>query len=84
MSKALDKQVGGSHYNMAIQPAEYVQKNGIGYLEGNVIKYVSRHKSKNGRQDIEKAIHYCEMILQMEYDETEEGEEATSAYVNQD
>ena len=68
--KALDKQVGGDHYKMVIQPAEYVHKNKIGYLEGNVIKYVSRHRNKNGKQDIEKAIHYLQMILEMDYPES--------------
>jgi hypothetical protein len=68
MSKALDIQVGGGHYkDLAIQPAEYNHANKIPYLEGNVIKYVTRHKSKNGRQDIEKAIHYLELVLEMEY-----------------
>jgi len=60
--EAAARQVGGDHYNMVIQPIEYITKNGMGYLEGNVIKYVSRHKSKNGLQDIEKAIHYLEFI----------------------
>jgi len=68
MTKATDTQVGGNHYqDMAIQPIDYIVQNELGYLEGNVIKYVSRHKAKAGRQDIEKAIHYCQMILEMEY-----------------
>lgn len=63
-------QVGGSHYrDMAIQPAEFITKNSIDYLAGNVIKYVVRHKNKNGAQDIRKAIHYCQLILEMEYGE---------------
>ena len=66
---AIEKQVGGSHYDMPIQPVEYVVKNGIGYLEGNVIKYVTRHKNKNGAEDILKAMHYLELILQFEYGE---------------
>lgn len=61
--KALGKQVGGSHYQMAIQPIEYIVQNNLGYREGNVIKYVTRHQSKNGAEDIKKAIHYLEMIL---------------------
>lgn len=66
---ALDRQEGGSHYkDLAIQPVEYIHKNNIGYLEGNVIKYITRHKSKNGEQDVRKAIHYCELILKMQYD----------------
>ncbi len=67
---ALDKQVGGGHYkDLEIQPAEYNQRNKLGYCEGNVVKYVTRHKLKHGRQDIEKAIHYLEMLLDFEYPE---------------
>lgn len=65
---ASKKQVGGDHYNkLAIQPVDYILMNELGYLEGNVIKYVTRHASKNGPQDIEKAIHYLELILEKEY-----------------
>lgn len=67
--QAKDEQIGGSHYkDMPIQPAEFIHRNGIGFLAGNVIKYVVRHSKKGGRQDIEKAIHYCQLILEMEYD----------------
>ena len=59
------KQVGGDHYkSMAIQPYEYITANGIGWLEGNAIKYISRYKQKGGRKDIEKAIHYLELLLE--------------------
>jgi hypothetical protein len=62
------KQVGGGHYvAMKIQPIDYILENGLDYLEGNVIKYVSRHKNKNGEQDIDKAIHYLEMIKEKQY-----------------
>lgn len=65
---ALDKQISGDHYkSCGIQPIEYIHANGLSYLEGNVIKYTTRHSKKNGRQDIEKAIHYLELILEMEY-----------------
>lgn len=65
---SLDKQVGGGHYkDMKIQPVEFIHANNISYLEGNVIKYISRHKSKNGAEDIKKAIHYCELLLELEY-----------------
>jgi hypothetical protein len=67
---ALDKQEGGAHYkSMKIQPVEYIVENNIPYCEANVIKYISRHRSKNGALDVKKAIHYCELILQMQYDE---------------
>ena len=63
--KALDTQIGGSHYkDMAIQPVEFITANGIDYREANVIKYVCRHKAKNGREDLEKAMHYLEMLLE--------------------
>ena len=69
MTTALDVQVGGGHYkDLAIQPVEYIHKNNLTYLEGNVVKYITRHKSKNGEQDVRKAIHYCQLILKMQYD----------------
>lgn len=62
------KQVGGDHYRqLAIQPTHFAVVNNLSYLEGNVIKYVCRHKFKDGAQDIKKAIHYLEWILQYEY-----------------
>ena len=65
-----DKQVGGGHYkDMPIQPIDFILKNGLGFCEGNVIKYISRHKAKNGPEDVRKAIHYCEMLLETYDDE---------------
>lgn len=65
---ALDKQEGGSHYkDMAIQPVEFITANELGFLEGNIIKYVCRHHAKNGAEDIKKAIHYCELLLATKY-----------------
>lgn len=65
MSKTKETQVGGNHYkNMAIQPTEYITKNGLGYIEGNIIKYISRYRSKNGLEDLEKAKHYLEMLME--------------------
>ena len=62
---AFDKQVDGTHYKeCAIQPIQYIVKNGLGFLEGNVIKYVTRHKQKNGKSDVQKAIHYLELLLE--------------------
>lgn len=67
---ALAKQVGGSHYkDFPIQPAEYAQRNRLTYLEANVVKYVTRHHLKGKRQDIEKAIHNLELLLELEYPE---------------
>jgi hypothetical protein len=65
---ASKSQVGGGHYkDLAIQPSEFIHRNRIGWLEGNAIKYVCRHRNKNGRQDIEKAIHYLQLLLEWEY-----------------
>lgn len=64
---ALTKQSGGSHYkDLAIQPVEYIHANGIGYMEGNVIKYVTRWKQKGGVADLEKAKHYIELLIELE------------------
>ena len=67
---ALTEQVGGDHYkSLAIQPVEYIVKNNLGWCEGNAVKYITRHKSKNGAADIRKAIHYLNLLLEMEYGE---------------
>ncbi len=67
---ATERQVCGDHYkSLKIQPIEYIDANNLPYLEGNVVKYVTRHASKNGVQDIDKAIHYLELIKQMRYSE---------------
>lgn len=63
---ATDKQVGGSHYQLPIQPIEYILANGLGYCEANVVKYVSRWRNKGGIQDLKKAIHYLEMLIEQE------------------
>jgi hypothetical protein len=64
-----DRQVGGNHYQMPIQPVEFIQRNNLGFCEGNVVKYVCRHKTKGGAEDVKKAIHYLELLLQLEYSE---------------
>jgi hypothetical protein len=69
-SDALEAQIGGNHYkDMAIQPVEFITANDLGFLEGNVVKYICRHHAKNGAQDIQKAIHYCQLILSTKYGE---------------
>ena len=66
--KASDKQVGGTHYkDMVVQPAEFINKNKLLFAEGNAIKYICRHKAKGELKDIEKAIHYLEMIIERYY-----------------
>lgn len=68
MTPASQTQVGGDHYkNMVIQPVEFINRNKIGYIEGSVIKYVCRHRSKNGRQDLEKAKHFIDLLIEQEY-----------------
>ena len=69
----LHRQEGGGHYKwFAIQPIEFIHVNNIPYIEANVIKYVCRHKHKNGVEDLKKAIHYLEMLIEMEYGKKEE------------
>ena len=67
---ALDVQEGGSHYKkFKIQPIEYTVGNKLGFIEGNIIKYISRHRDKNGVEDLKKIIHYCELLAELEYGE---------------
>lgn len=66
-----DKQVGGEHYKkMAIQPLEFIAKNNLDFFQGNVIKYILRYKDKNGVEDLRKAIHFIEMMIEMMENET--------------
>ena len=66
--RVLDKQINGTHYKkLKIQPATFINENKILFAEGCVIKYVCRHQNKNGKEDILKAIHYLEMILERDY-----------------
>ena len=67
---ALDTQEGGGHYKgMAIQPAVFIHKNGIGFLEGCIIKRACRWRAKGGRQDLEKIIHEAKLLIELEYGE---------------
>ena len=69
---AYDKQVGGSHYKkMKIQPSRFVIENELLFPEGSVIKYICRHRFKNGKEDLLKAIHFIEMIIERDYSKTE-------------
>ena len=64
---ALKTQVDGDHYkNNPIQPIEYIHANGLGFCEGNVVKYVTRWKFKGGVGDLEKARHYLDILIQLE------------------
>jgi len=69
LSKAREIQIGGSHYkDMPIQPSEFIRANGIGWYEGNAIKYICRHRQKGGLTDLEKAKHYLQLAIE-EYEE---------------
>lgn len=58
-------QVGGDHYSkMKIQPIDFITENGLGYIEGNIIKYVCRYKDKNGLEDLKKAQHYLQKLIE--------------------
>ena len=71
---ALSTQEGGNHYkDFPIQPIEFITKNGLSFAQGNVIKYICRYKAKNGLQDLKKARHYIDLMIELEYgDQTEE------------
>lgn len=69
---ALDSQVSGSHYKaLAIQPIEYIFANGIPFAEGNVIKYVTRWRAKGGLDDLRKARHFIDLLIEMEMREVD-------------
>ncbi len=63
---ALEFQVGGNHYkDFAIQPLEYIHKNGLNFAAGNIVKYISRFDKKNGLEDLQKAKHYIDFMIEM-------------------
>ncbi len=67
MSDARLTQVGGSHYvGMAIQPVEYIHRNNLGFIEGCVVKYISRWRNKNGVEDLRKARHFIDLLIELE------------------
>ena len=62
------KQIAGSHYSsFKVQPSKFINDNKLLFAEGNAIKYICRHPYKNGKEDLEKAIHYIEMIIERDY-----------------
>lgn len=70
MEIASSNQVGGSHYkDLPVQPAEFSQRNKLGFLEGCIVKRVCRHKAKGGREDLLKARHEIDLLLEIEYPE---------------
>ena len=69
----LQHQEGGIHYlKCEIQPIEYITENNLNFSEGNIVKYITRHRDKNKDEDIKKVIHYAKFILKFEYNYTEE------------
>ena len=67
VQSALSEQIGGSHYkNLAIQPVEFIHKNGLNYIVGNIIKYCCRYQEKSGIEDLKKARHYLDILIEME------------------
>ena len=71
MSDVYKKQIGGDHYqSMTIQPSEFINKNNLPFAEGSAIKYICRHKYKGKKEDLKKAIHYVEMIIERDYEDT--------------
>ena len=64
----INRQVGGIHYvKLPIQPIEYITKNKLEWCEGNIVKYITRHSIKGGKEDVKKVIHYAELLLQLKY-----------------
>ena len=69
-NKIFWKQVGGKHYKvMKIQPSVFINENKLLFAEGNAIKYICRHALKGKKEDILKAIHYLEMIIERDYND---------------
>jgi hypothetical protein len=68
-NKSFFKQIGGSHYKKyKIQPSKFINENKLPFAEGNAIKYIVRHSDKGGKQDLLKAMHYIEMIIERDYE----------------
>lgn len=66
-TKALDVQVGGDHYKQfGIQPMEYIFANKLGFVEGCVVKYITRWRDKGGIEDLKKIQHYCQLLIENE------------------
>jgi len=67
--RANAQQVGGAHYaTKAIQPWDFIIANNLGYLEGNIVKYVSRWKDKGGVEDLKKAQHYLQKLIEVSHE----------------
>lgn len=63
-----EKKEFNAHYKKCgIEPVEYIHANGLDFNEGNIVKYISRHRNKNGAEDIKKIKDYCDIILELDY-----------------
>lgn len=72
-SNPLKIQIGGSHYtSLAIQPVRYIFENGLPFIEGNIVKYISRWRDKGGIEDLQKVKHYVELLIQFEQEKAAE------------
>lgn len=68
MARETNGQVGGDHYKKcSIEPVEYIHANGLDFNEGSIVKYISRHRNKNGAEDIRKIKDFCDIILELDY-----------------
>ena len=67
VATAPSRQIGGSHYDMPIPPVDYIYANGLDFLQGCVVKYISRFRNKGGKEDLLKARHYIDMLIEKEY-----------------
>ena len=81
MKNPYDKQIGGTHYQkFKIQPSKFVIENELLFPEGCVIKYILRHRLKGKREDLKKAIHFIEMIIERDYSTTKETKPQTNSW----
>lgn len=81
--KTLETQIGGNHYkDMAIQPIHFIMGNNLPYCEANIIKYICRYKSKNGIQDLYKAKHYLDILIEHEQRRIESGDSEAGSGVS--
>ena len=81
MTSALDNQEGGDHYKkLPIQPIEYISANNLDFFQGNIVKYATRHKDKNGAEDLRKVIHYAQLALELQYQDAQADEPAETPW----
>ena len=80
-----DKQIGGKHYkSFHIQPYEFISKNNLSFFQGNVVKYVCRYLTKNGIEDLEKIIHYCQLEIKKMEDKEQVPQEQFNKVLRED